>query len=279
MHHVDSAQFRPELTRSSPQSECRIPADPQSVLLEAYAINDHPQPLVPAAATRGWMDEFTDHHAYRCLPLAIGNTYGWQLMLPVDVDAAWNGGPAQDDVRVSCAHPHQAISNFRHGVITFDVSYIFRTSPGYHLLVMGPSNTVKDGVAPMTAVIEADWLPYTFTFNYVFTRPGRVTWKAGEPYAQICVVAANLQNQIQPVIRKLSDNSTLHADHLVWRKRRAELASNRSKGNRTGASRAWDKDYFLGRYGDGRPTQAAHTMKVRLRQPLDARGDRKPHDP
>ena len=57
------------------------------------------------------------------------------------------------------------------GILTFDVAYIFRTPPGYHLLVSGPINTFKDGVAPMTAVVETDWLPYTFTFNYQFTRP------------------------------------------------------------------------------------------------------------
>ena len=247
------------------------PARKRSVFLDAYALHDHPQKLIPAGARRDWMDAFTGHHAYRCLPLSIANTYGWQLILPVDVTAEWNGGRAKEDLTIACAHKHQAVSNFRNGVLTFDVAYIFRTAPGYHLLVTGPTNTFKDGIAPMTAVIETDWLPYTFTFNYQFTRPGRVTWQAGEPYAQICVIAANLQDDIVPVIRDLRENPQLEADHLTWRVRRKDLRSGRSKGGSAAKVRAWDKDYFLGRQADGRPAQAAHTMKLRLKEPIDAR--------
>ena len=69
-----------------------------SLILEAYAIHDGPQPLAPAPAERDWMEEFAGRHAYRCLPVSIGNTYGWQLLLPVDVTAEWNGGPAASDV-------------------------------------------------------------------------------------------------------------------------------------------------------------------------------------
>ena len=60
--------------------------------LEAYALIPNPQKLVPAPPERAWMDAFKDGHAYRCLPLTIGNAYGWQLLLPVPVIAAWNGG-------------------------------------------------------------------------------------------------------------------------------------------------------------------------------------------
>jgi len=242
------------------------------VILEAYAIHASPQQLAPAPPVRDWMEEFAGRHAYRCLPLTIGNAYGWQLLLPVDVSAEWNGGPNLSDVTVSCSHPYQAVSHFQCGVLTFDVAYIFRTPPGYHLLVTGPTNVVKDGVAPMTALVESDWLPYTFTFNYRFTRPGRVIWKAGEPYAQICVVQANLQQGIQPIIRRLSDNAQLAADHQAWRARRSDLLACQKTGGLAARKRAWDKDYFYGRYTDGRSAQVEHTMKLRLKAPLDERG-------
>ena len=241
------------------------------MILEAHALTDNPQPLVPAPPDRDWMDMSSDRHAYRCLPLAIANTYGWQLLLPVEVTAVWNGGGGLADIEIDCIHPYQAVSNFMNGILTFDVAYIFRTSPGYHLLVSGPTNTFKDGVAPMTAVVETDWLPYTFTFNYQFTRPGRVQWRAGEPYAQICVVRAGLQEQIQPVIRRLSDNPQLADDHEQWRERRSNLRARQEAGDPAAWKEPWGKDYFLGRYADGRPALTQHTNRVRLKMPRDER--------
>lgn len=241
------------------------------MILEAYAVTIGPQPLVPAPVKRDWMSAFTDQHAYRCLPLSIGNAYGWQLLLPGEVTAHWNGGVGLSDLGVTCTQPHLAVSNFGQGVLTFNVGYIFRTPAGYHLLVTGPSNTFKDGAAPMTALVETDWLPYTFTFNYRFTRPGTVHWAMGEPYAQICVVAAGLQEQVQPIIRRLEDNPQLATEHEQWRSRRAALLARQAVNDPIAWREAWGKDYFLGRYADGRPTDADHTTKVRLRIPIDER--------
>jgi hypothetical protein len=216
-------------------------------MLEAFALSEQPQPLVPAAAERDWMEQGTARHAYRCLPLAVANTYGWQLLLPADVIATWNGGPGIEDVVVACARPEQAVSNFANGILTFDVGYIFRTPLDFHLMVTGPTNCFKDGVAPMTAVVETDWLPYTFTMNYRFTRPGQVHWRAGEPYAQICVVRAGVQQGVQPVIRRLDEDPKLSADHAAWRERRTTMRRRLANGEPAAIRAAWDKDYFLGR--------------------------------
>jgi hypothetical protein len=273
---VASSDIDSEAIGRPHQSEPAAPNDSSagpdsSMTLEAYAVNDRPQVLVPAPPTRDWMDAINNGHAYRCLPLAIGNTYGWQLLLPVDVTAEWNGGPELSDIVIKCSHPHQAVSNFKCGILTFDIGYIFRTPPGFHLLVTGPSNTFKDGIAPMTAVVETDWLPYTFTFNYRFTRPGRVLWKAGEPYAQICLVPAAVQENVQPVIRRLRDNPKLAADHKEWLTRRSSLRTRQNAGDPEAWKRAWDRDYYLGRYADGHSSEAAHTMKMRLKAPVDER--------
>ncbi|HUA35829.1 MAG TPA: DUF6065 family protein [Candidatus Binataceae bacterium] len=241
------------------------------MLLEAFALSEEPQPLIPAPVERDWMDTGVGKHGYRCLPLTIANTYGWQLLLAADVTASWNGGPATSDITVYCSRPDQAISNFGNGVLTFDVSYIFRTQMDFHLLVSGPANQFKDGIAPMTAVIETDWLPYTFTMNYRFTRPGEVYWRAGEAYAQICLVRAGIQQSVQPVVRRLEDDAKLAADHGAWRERRTRMRERLAAGDANALSVPWDKDYFAGRYADGRATDAEHTSKLRLQPPLDKR--------
>ena len=35
---------------------------------------------------------------------------------------------------------------------------------------------------PLVGLIETDWLPFPFTMNWVFTRPGRVRLEKGEPF-------------------------------------------------------------------------------------------------
>lgn len=124
----------------------------------------------------------------------------------------------------------------------------------------------------MTAVVETSWLPYGFTMNYRFTRPGTVTWAAGEPYAQFCLVRASAQEAVQPIIRPLDADPQLRADFVGWMAKRAELRERVAAGDPETMRAPWDKDYFLGLYPDGRPTASSHLQRLRLRSPIDERG-------
>ena len=76
-----------------------------------------------------------------------------------------------------------AISHFGHGILTFHLPCLFSTEPGAELMVQGPINRPKDGIAALSDVIETDWSPYSFTMNWMFTRPGTpVRFEKGEPY-------------------------------------------------------------------------------------------------
>ena len=96
-------------------------------------------------------------------------------------------------------------------------------------------------------------------------------WRAGEPYAQICIVRAGVQQSVQPVIRRLEDDPKLAAEHAAWRERRTRMRERLAAGDPAAIQVPWDKDYFLGRYADGRTTWAEHTSKLRLRAPIDQR--------
>ncbi|PWT74316.1 MAG: hypothetical protein C5B60_06900 [Chloroflexi bacterium] len=242
-----------------------------ALILEAFAGNEYPQRLVAADVRRDWMDQSPNRNAYHCLPLTIANAYGWQLLLPVDVTATWNGGPGLADISVRCARLQQAISIFANGILTFDVSYVFRTPKGFHLLVTGPSNLFKDGIVPMTGVVESDWLPFTFTMNWQFTRPGKVRWRAGEPYCQICIVQTSVQQDTQPVIKWIQDDPEFAAQYALWKNRRLRTGKRQALGNEKTLRAPWEKDYLSGRYGDGNKTSAEHVTKLRLHSPIDER--------
>jgi hypothetical protein len=175
----------------------------------AYVVDRESQPIDTAPASRDWMETSPERFALRCLPLTIANASGWMLLNQTDFAAEWNGGPAPADVKVTQLwdaatatkaaqtqfvisstgavvggdgrgvaidpSPYPPVSgHFGCGVLTFRVSYLFRTPPGVNLWVKGPPNQPQDGIAPLEGIIETDWSPSTFTMNWKFTRPGRV---------------------------------------------------------------------------------------------------------
>jgi hypothetical protein len=153
--------------------------------------------LRPAEATRAWMDATPEAFAYRCLPLNIANAHGWEVASPCDFEAYWNGGSAVGDVKLrvptSVPESDRPVSLFGQGTVTFHVQGLFRTPPGWNLWVGGSPNRAKDGIAPLTGVIETDWSPYTFTMNWRFTRRNHwVRFAAGEPICFLFPVAQQL---------------------------------------------------------------------------------------
>ena len=66
--------------------------------LECYPMTPTPPDLVPGRQSRNWMDAFASRHPYRCLPLTMANTSGWEILCPVGFTAEWNGGPDQADI-------------------------------------------------------------------------------------------------------------------------------------------------------------------------------------
>lgn len=238
--------------------------------LTCYALHGDAPKIVPAPADRDWMNDFTGRHAYRCLPLAIANCYGWQILLPAQVKATWDGGDTIPGLTVETPRTHTAVSNFSRGVLTFDVPYIFRTEPGYHLIATGPSNTFKDGATALTAVIETDWLPYTFTMNYQMTRAGTVVWEENEPFCQIFVVPAGFQEAVEPELKNIWQNPELQDELAAWTRERTSFRGRQDRGEPEAIKEAWQRFYFTGKYPDGR-TAPSHQSKLRLKPIEDNR--------
>ena len=94
---------------------------------------------------------------------------------PCGFEARWNGGAGPDAVEIGSirapSRERAPVSLFGQGALTFHVDGLFRTPAGWNLWVGGPPNAAKDGIAPLSGVIETDWSPYTFTMNWRFTRP------------------------------------------------------------------------------------------------------------
>jgi hypothetical protein len=142
--------------------------------------------LNPLDKKRDW---FTPHF-YKCLPLAIGNQYGFAISAQYDFSFEWNGSdhPSSlkffiDDENAHKMHP-QIMSHFGSGVISINPPFVLRTPPGINLMTINPPNYVIPNVTVMTGVVEADNIRRNFTFNLKVQMPNiRVHIKAGAPLA------------------------------------------------------------------------------------------------
>ena len=118
--------------------------------------------LRPASSKREWMEQSVAHYAYRCLPLTIANAHGWEMLSPCGFSARWRGDLSREAVEILC-DPGSAgpppLSLFGQATLTFDTRGLFRTPPGWNLWVTGPPNEAKDGIAPLSGVVETDWSP------------------------------------------------------------------------------------------------------------------------
>ncbi|HEY7385296.1 MAG TPA: DUF6065 family protein, partial [Beijerinckiaceae bacterium] len=73
--------------------------------LSCYALSEHAPTLRAARPQRDWMDLFPDRHPYRCLPLTIAASFGWEVLCPVAVEIEWNGGPHSSDIEIRAQKP------------------------------------------------------------------------------------------------------------------------------------------------------------------------------
>jgi len=237
--------------------------------LTCYPLWPDPPALVPARPDRDWMDATPERYAYRCIPLSIANASGWELLAPFSFDVAWYGGTAMETIQFRSSDKritHFATSHFGSGIITFHTGWLFTTPPGWAVWTRGAPNTGKEGIVPLDGLVETDWLPFPFTMNWRFLKPGVAHFEAGEPIAFITLVPHALLDTVQPEIRQLDTNPELKSAFEGWAASRADF-SKRLKAREEGAmAEKWQRTYVRGDRGQGEGPMF-HLSKRRLKPP------------
>lgn len=236
--------------------------------LTAYALHSDPaMRIVPAPGTRAWMDETPSRFAYRCLPLLIANQGGWLLLNPHPFRVTWDGSAGLAGVVVEPlgdAFP-PATSHFGDGIITWNLPYLFRTPPGYNLLIRGPANSPKDGVSALEGIVETDWSPATFTMNWKLTRPGLpVVFERDEP---ICMVVPQRRGELEafvPSVCSLARAPRLARSFARWSMGRSSFLRDLQQAGSDAQKRGWQRDYLLG-FLPGGERAPQHQTKLSLR--------------
>lgn len=190
---------------------------------------------------REWMD-VNNGHAYKCLPLNIANGYGWEILNPVKFDATWSGSldphgqikfnfyPENEDEK-SFADNNYISSHFGNGIITFScLNFIFRTTEGHNLFIKCPTNHFKHGAHTLEAIVETDWLPYTFTLNWKITKANEtVYFEKNEPIACAFPIPRGYLESFDAVEYVGDKSSEFSRQHDFWANKRNELKTQKNR--------------------------------------------------
>ncbi|HEY8614437.1 MAG TPA: DUF6065 family protein [Roseomonas sp.] len=243
-----------------------MPDDAPPIRLTAHTLGTPPPRLRPSPGRRAWMDATPQGFANRCLPLTIANSHGWEVVGDGAFEAWWNGGPGPGDITIRTERPGRPTptSHFGAGVLTFHIDLLFRTDPGISLWVSGPPNAAKDGIAPLTGIVETDWSPATFTMNWRFTRPRHpVRFAPGEPICFLFPIPRDLIARVSPSIGPIAGDPELEAAHRAWSESRAAFNAGLKEPGSEARAQGWQRDYHRGRIGE--VAAEDHLTRVRPR--------------
>lgn len=237
---------------------------------DCFAVEPAPPPIVPAASRRDWMDAIRDRFAYRCTPMVIANASGWELRCPFAFEVSWDGTPAIEAITVVTDAGREAVerriaSHFGNGILTFHTGWLLRTPPGWAIWARGAPNAPKDGIQPLDGLVETDWLPFTFTMNWRFTRPGVVRFEKDETFCFFTLAPHGAIDRVQPRVCQLDDEPALAEAYRGWQASRDDFNQRLRSGDDAAVREAWQRSYVRGAGADA--ATPFHVSKRKLKAP------------
>lgn len=239
---------------------------PQRPLI-GYITHDIAPPIAPAPIGRAWMSQMRQGWPHRCLPMLIANQSGWEVRNRSAFTATWMGGDDRTSLTIvpdtRASGQFLPDSHFGFGILTWHLPILFRTPPGYNLLVRGPANHPKDGISPLEGIVETDWSSSSFSMNWKFTREFMpVRFEVDEP---ICMIVPQRWAELEefaPELRPIESDEELHRKHEFFLSSRGALGREQEVADERVP---WQGDYTRGRHSDGEPGAPDHQTRRRLR--------------
>jgi hypothetical protein len=202
-------------------------------------------------------DWFTPHF-YRCLPLTIGNQYGFIIKTEFDFSFVWDGGDRPESVKITFHEDNTkkypvVESHFGSGIITINPPFTLRTPPGVNLMTINPPNHVIPNITVMTGVVETDNIRRNFTFNLKIQIPNlTVRIPKGTPLAAFIPIPRYYSDSFE-----LKFAEDIFSDNVIIEENQAGSDSYLSRsevelkvGNGTGKDYMFGKDVYGNKFKD-----------------------------
>jgi hypothetical protein len=198
---------------------------------------------------RDWFDKWF----YNCLPLIIGNQYGFIIKSEYSFGWVWDGSESPEGTQILLEPPIEKTSNlfpsvfnrFGHGTLILELPFFLKTPPGVNLLVMNPTNYVIPNITVLTGVVESDNLRRSFN----------VAWKIQQPNIPVFMEKGFPIATILPIPRYFVDKFSVEKSEDIFSLEivkeeitAASVASDmRDILKKESGTKRLDKDYMLGR--------------------------------
>jgi hypothetical protein len=226
------------------------------------------------------MDETTNKHAYKCLPLTSANVNGWELQLQQDVIVQLDkghGAPKGQIPRVlrgetatfapqgkdrenlltdeKGTYERPIVQQSIINTVSFTTGWSINPPDGYSVLISGPPNYFVEGAVPMTALVPG-WWPDEVNMNWVITVPNKlIHFPKGMPFMFFQIV----KDDLLPDVTFTVGNAWDDYDHMDTRISYNEAKSKKKEeeqwgwmgGIRTGLN---EKGEQIGMKYPGHPT-------------------------
>lgn len=148
---------------------------------------------------RDWMESTWEKHAYKCFPVSLANTIGYELSLPIDVTFVWDGINDSTADHVKVLSGEEFIYNSRaNATISFKTGIVIKSDPNISFLHMPVPNLFNDNYQTFTSVISTSFFDQEFPSAIRILKPDKaITIKADEPFATLMPISLSNMSNIQ----------------------------------------------------------------------------------
>jgi len=165
-------------------------------LFQVMKSKDDTALIEPLLATREWMDETAEKHAYMCFPISLTNRLGWGISFPEDISFIWDGitDTTADHIKILKGEKY-VYTGRGNATISFMTGLMFKTDENTSTLSMPVPNLFVRGGQAYTTLISTSFYMPELPIAWRLTEPNiEITIPAGQPVAAVLPISlTNLQ--------------------------------------------------------------------------------------
>jgi hypothetical protein len=227
--------------------------------IEVRVANQESARIEQLPATRQWMDESAEKHAYTCFPLTLTNRLGWGVSFPEDIVFVWDGidDTTPDHVKILKGQKY-ANSKRGNATVSFTTGLIFKTDDKTTLLTMPVPNQFIPGTQCFTTLISTSFYLPELPIAWKLTEANKeITIPAGTPIAAILPISlTSLQNEYELSV----DNSPIDQEYWEEIQMYGKAAEEAGYGFRN-----WSNRYKKAVDYNNNPVGAHETKTIKLK--------------